>query len=784
MQFFFAYIDDGTIAFDPDVHNTKDERVYSFSFGHNEGEFATLALQVLNPRIGLLHDTRKQWIWASYQLDNSDDIVPFFKGRLVGLPENLQEATLTLVYRAEPANYAATKLALAQTLKVDPYWDEVWISSDQRDDPDTIIEANPVRYHIDPVTHAVTVSNINIGEDGTIVIDTDEQYKDTLRFGFGDPPLRRVDVKAVIGWDQKADGHVDLKSNLLRAFADAGSPKGLITSFTGQGLQASWPLPGDAMGGGWAFGLSQLGNPSIPSLSSSNNEAVARYLSRLHSSDYATAWRAATQVVLRLHEKLDERDGIIVHTLEGDAEAGFEQDDAAFYIWKFVPQSFNVSYLGNRKRTEQLAFSLVADVQDIITDVEAAFTISIQSQAISELGTDGEAPIGDARRSSYFDTERGKRSLRYLIALAARILLQRARTANLSLEVPFSLMEGISCRKNALIIDPRLPGGQAGGKIIGYGFTLGGGRIASKIVIGGSLGKGDALPALDEGEPTCAVAEAIGPDCQEFTGREIIAVPGQVKFTDYKADVIDDGVNFFHMKPETVIAGARSKNALAITSLPEDGDTLVIGDDTAPNVYTWRDEVDSIEREVFIGATTNDCVFNLGSALLATQSLRGVLFGSETEQNTLVTPTLSEQADVLNLYARSPGAAGNSIYAAVTGSYGQFRKDYFSGGADSPYGGLRVVNGVDVQRDVLNSLQPGDDADPYMFVDLGGFHSSDFTIYSTVEEAIAQLNNHPTKVKLELVPITNGPFNTDYGTIDVSELVIPNTIDLEAPSSP
>jgi hypothetical protein len=117
------------------------------------------------------------------------------------------------------------------------------------DDPDTVLEARSQLWHIDRVTHAVTVSDINVGGDGTLGVSEHDHTSLSVRFGA--PPVRRVRVHAEISWDQIAEGTLDITDELLAASAAAGSPAGVVSSYTGQGLEADWPQQGDDLKGGW-----------------------------------------------------------------------------------------------------------------------------------------------------------------------------------------------------------------------------------------------------------------------------------------------------------------------------------------------------------------------------------------------------------------------------------------------------------------------------------------------------------------------------------------------------
>ncbi len=161
--FYFAWADKNE-PFDPAAHARIDEDVFKFDVDHAEGDFATLTAIVRNPRIGLLAPSRRVWAWLSWQ--NGAELVPLFYGRLVGVPTDINQELVTLVFTARPADFVALKAAKAETLKVRPYYDPIWINPDSLDDPDTVLEARSALWSIDRVTNEVDISDVLIGEDG------------------------------------------------------------------------------------------------------------------------------------------------------------------------------------------------------------------------------------------------------------------------------------------------------------------------------------------------------------------------------------------------------------------------------------------------------------------------------------------------------------------------------------------------------------------------------------------------------------------------------------------
>jgi hypothetical protein len=516
--FYFAWVAASETAFGAE-HQVEDEEVFAFKVDHAEGEFANLSVEIRNPRIGLLAPARKTWAWLSW--NNGATVIPLFFGRLVGVPSDLHQEAVTLAFTARPADYNARKLALAETLKVAPYWDPIWIDPDQRNDPDVVLEARSQLWHIDRVTHHVTVSDVLIGEDGETEFAEADVFYDSVVVRLNQPPLRTVSVDGQVHWTQAGSGNVDVPS------------LGVISSYTGDGLVQDWPKAGSNVGGGWevdtasatdldgigkidADAYSQVGPPGF-----NNRVENGRLVPTLMPSGWlwfeTLKWHFFTA---------DLREGVLVP------------------LWR-IATSLRLRYAAARQRSEHVRFTLVADVQPIVTlpGEDEVQQLTLQSADLGE-PIEGELPIGDVRRRSYFPTGRGLRSLEYLIALARSHVLLRSRAVEVEFECRFERAIELSCRKNARVFDRRLPGGQALGKITAYSFGVDGdsGAMIGSVTIGCAVGYGGAIEQVD-GDPSYVDNDYVENDYQAYDGHVVVLGAGDVGYSIPVDAVNDDGLD-------------------------------------------------------------------------------------------------------------------------------------------------------------------------------------------------------------------------------------------------
>lgn len=509
-MFFFAWVAPTETTFGLE-HQVEDEKIVGIALTHQEGQFAKIDITVKNPRTGLLAPGRDQWAWLSYcdPQNPTAGVAPLFFGRIVGVPQQVQGNAIALTFLARPAAYDTIKRALAESMRVAPYWDPIFVAADKRDDPDTVLEGYTHAWHIDRVTHEVTASDILNGEDG--LIDFDDDFI-SLDISYSQPPLASVKVSAEVNWAQAAAGTVDFTKQLVDAFKAAGSGDGhSIKSLTGDGLMLDYPEKDDRIGSGWTFG-----------------------------------------------------DGSIVRTDGVVVPANFQQvimtnGTGSFPIWAMKPV-FLADYEVSRNRQETLSFTLQADCQALVTDPEGEDITEIKvsgdaDEPIDEANTENPfgLPISDVRNRAYLPTPRGRQSLEFLICLARRVILERARAIAITVTVPFSAGLALSCRKNARVSDAHIPGGQATGKIIGYSLTASNGQMQASVTIGCSIGKGNTVGTLT-GTPVYVEEGYVDTGYQLYDGQTFMPVAGEVSYEEFGQILPnDDGVDFFVMDPATLV---------------------------------------------------------------------------------------------------------------------------------------------------------------------------------------------------------------------------------------
>jgi hypothetical protein len=530
--FYIAWTDAGA-AFDPVLHAREDVDIFELTLEQVEGDFATLAATVRNPRIGLLAPGRKVWAWFSW-FDGAQ-IKPLFFGRLVGVPDQLQDETVQFNFIARPDDFTQQKAALAETMKVRPYWDAIWFSDDTRDDPDNVLESRPELWHTDRITHVVSASSIINGEDGTLSLDGSQVPYASVKLTYAQNALRKVNMTATVSWDQIGSGSVDLNCKLVSLTGGW-----TINSRTGQGLADDWPKPQGSIGGGWNWGdgtfCNIIGGVVDPSIVGAPKPDHSGYL----DGGFDT--------------------GLGVWGIDWGANPNGGVIKWAYHV--AIPMitlqcGLSLDYSATRRKSEVLTFTLETDVQSILTEPDDQETLDLtmsSSEVTSAIDPGGAVPLAGTARS-YFATDRGAQSLEYLIAVARANLLARARAVNVAFDIPFPLAvaSDLSCRKNAVITDPRLPGTVVGGKISHYTLAMSAGAMSATIEIGCSVGKGGTIEA-QPGEPDYVEEDYVADDYQHYTGRFELPVPSDVAY-EVQSGVApnDDGIDFERITPDRVI---------------------------------------------------------------------------------------------------------------------------------------------------------------------------------------------------------------------------------------
>jgi hypothetical protein len=557
---YFAWIDQSESIF-TSAHMRWDEQVFSFTLSQDEGDPASLTVAVVRPRntagdpIGLLGPGRKIWCW--FALDCGPDLIRF-RGRLVGVPTSLFEDLVTLEFVAKPVDLVAQKAALANTLRVLPFYDPVVVDPASRSDPEVVLEGYTKIWHYDRETLVLTVSDEISGEDGLVTFDCngtseyDRVLYDGLALNLTSGPLARVDVSADYTWTQQGSGTIDLTQYLLSRWP--GVFNGAITSYT---LTASdWPKTGSTIGAGWiaaeatAYDLydwSVKTNTSSQTLTIKTADETTGTSTATSSNSFVGSYAGThaqfpaitTQDNWQYTQSKDGDGGTYVSSFTRSFSAV-----GAVIAEQSIRATLVAGYTAQRPYTETVSFSLFANVQPILTDPSDGEALRIDNIRSVNLSDPNEGtPIGDPRRSSYIATARGNQSLEHLIALARANLMKRARVVEITF-VPFlERMCEITLRKNAYLVEPRV--GEALGKIIGYSVALDGadGQIKCEVKIGCTIGRGGSAVEEDGTPSYCEIAYT-GPDYQQFDNRIMFtAIDTSVGYAPPQAAPNDDGLN-------------------------------------------------------------------------------------------------------------------------------------------------------------------------------------------------------------------------------------------------
>ncbi len=542
--FFFAWVDAGT-SFDPVAHAREDEEIVRAKIEQLETEFATLTIDIRNPRMGLLNAGRKLWAWFSW--DSGSGVVPLFFGRVVGIPSNLHREIVTLQFLARPEDYGAQKSAVADTLRVLPYYDPVFIRPEMVNDPDVVLEGRTQVWDIDRVTHAVSITDLLVGEDGTLEFLESEVPYESVEITLSQPPVRAVAVKAEVSWTQHVEGRG------LPFLTDYYVP-----TLAAAGLIDGWPKPSVVVGG--------------PMVGAGNSSIVK-------GDELGGGWYAFTSDARSPYANLKDDDWAnwyLFGQIEGDEHAGrgappfylscissysasVSNSGASFNSTKFAIINdiaccnLTLGYEAERKRKDVIQFVLVADSQPIVTmpDDDEVLDLSVAGNDVGMVVLDPDAPpsprpdppIGSPLRRAYFAGDRGMQSIQYIVQLARARIIARSRAVTVKWKCKFDRAVAFSLRKNALLHDRRIPGGQAVGKIIGYSLNIDGGEISGEVSMASCIGYGGSIAPVP-GDPAYVDDGYVDDGYQFRDGAIVVLAASDVGFEPLGEAPNDDGLVF------------------------------------------------------------------------------------------------------------------------------------------------------------------------------------------------------------------------------------------------
>jgi hypothetical protein len=149
--------------------------------------------------------------------------------------------------------------------------------------------------------------------------------------------------------------------------------------------------------------------------------------------------------------------------------------------------------------------------------------------------------------NNFFPTDRGQLAVQYLIAKARARLRMRARAVKLEWDCPFDLALDLSCRKNATLVDPRIPGGLATGKITRYSMKADSqGKLIGHVEVGCAVGNGGSVAQLTGTPEYTAGTGYMQPGYQRYD-ESVVLLPSGVEDIGYTPPVFapfDDGLRF------------------------------------------------------------------------------------------------------------------------------------------------------------------------------------------------------------------------------------------------
>ena len=514
----YAFLCDESVNWNAAAHRVDSLPHYGIEIGEEEGSNPKLDIKFENVgvTVGDLVDGTDRILLSMDRLDASGayvDTLLLFDGRLDDSGEmDYADEDLTLRYVAIRDDWEVLRNNVLATIGL-PYADPC---AGDISKPDERLDALPSLVHWSRTTRLPALSSI-LG-NGVYRNVQGRVYQGTVRPVRKFKPLARVDVVISAEWTENDLGEFDAGAEIRRV-ANSSTALTVIGTMTPKQLLDKWPKVGSSMPGGYTVTRSGLyeanapdGQPSVlnytqqghvrrgykasadddppdqpvafpvhwfePELFVAASNACKRR-EEVRLSVYNGGQGSWTEVEQPIEIKLDN----LASTLEiADFQPNTHYGQGAIVMFAGFPWQCSAAYdsgaslwedrvyyeyaagLGNRPRTR---WTLIA--------------------------SDGSA-LGGPGATTFFQTERGRKSIDHGILAAISRLAFSQRNWDVSFEADLFEFLDVSCRDVVTVKSTRIPSkdNQATGKVKSYTITINAKQASIQVNLGVSTGSGQA----------------------------------------------------------------------------------------------------------------------------------------------------------------------------------------------------------------------------------------------------------------------------------------------------
>ncbi len=491
MRLWIAYVDSLDTPWSPDLCANSAE-VKSFGLEAEEGGLYVASVEVKNRGLAFLAPDMPRFAWISWSPTNfAEHGVPLARGYFDGVPTDLSANFATIRIVCAPKDIDAKLKAAAASMlpkvragehpaqRRDYYFDPL-VVEDKSDLREAMLEARPHAWHVDPYTHAISLSHIIAGER---FFDLGRRYDNSkeppiLTTVDGDPPARTVKVKVVAEWTQQAQGWCDIAPalNLFAPFISLnpdviaaggrGQPNATVDYQTGAGwshdkdLISQWNAPFANVPSGYVY-EQELQDYIKPAGAPTQNLGTRKVLFPERISIQSTRWQWVYNWLSYTYTQPRREEAIIVLTYPlADIATAMEElvlDDIVagdlllpegLSIWetgKAYDIGDQVIYAGKCYRAIKNHVSTTFwknDPRGWQYRGTGRYELPAQHPEWKEIPSPAAMP--DARSSIFLDTPRGTDLIAHCVHRAHKVGIQRSRY--LRLQLRFAWRDAIHVR--------------------------------------------------------------------------------------------------------------------------------------------------------------------------------------------------------------------------------------------------------------------------------------------------------------------------------------------------